>query len=91
MALARTPVLGIEDLSFSLAVGPPSAPPAGSPPLDVDAAAASNEDLSLHAAEKKHIARVLNAAGWNITHAARLLNISPTTLRKKIADYSLRE
>jgi DNA-binding NtrC family response regulator len=27
---------------------------------------------------------------WNITHTAEALAVSPTTLRKKIADYDLR-
>ncbi len=40
--------------------------------------------------EKTYITQALNAAGWNISLTARQLEISPTTLRKKIADYGLR-
>ncbi len=43
----------------------------------------------LHAAEKRHVLKALQAFDWNITHTARALEISPTTLRKKIADYKL--
>jgi DNA-binding NtrC family response regulator len=90
MALARTPVLGVEDLSFSLKVGPSSNPATASLLAD-GASSGTNDDLSLHAAEKKHIGTVLERSGWNITRAAQLLEISPTTLRKKISDYSLSE
>jgi len=44
---------------------------------------------SLADAEREHIQRTLDAQDWNITHTARILDISPTTLRKKIADYQL--
>jgi two-component system response regulator AtoC len=46
--------------------------------------------LTLADAERAHIARVLALQGWNITQTARALDISPTTLRKKIEDYGLR-
>ena len=91
MALARTPVLAAEDLSFSLEAGPPSVTAVANPPAGAAAAPSADEDLSLHGAEKKHISKVLEKAGWNITRAAQLLDISPTTLRKKISDYSLRD
>lgn len=39
--------------------------------------------------EKDHVEAALHATGWNITQTARLLDISPTTLRKKIGDYAL--
>ncbi len=44
---------------------------------------------TLAQAEKIHIQCILLAEGWNITRSARTLDISPTTLRKKITDYSL--
>ena len=44
----------------------------------------------LREAEKDHVESALFATGWNITHTAALLDISPTTLRKKIGDYGLR-
>ena len=41
-------------------------------------------------AERDHVLAALTHSEWNITHTAELLEISPTTLRKKIADYGLR-
>ena len=52
--------------------------------------APETEIVSLHAAEREHIHRALISTDWNITQTARLLGISPTTLRKKIADYELK-
>lgn len=49
------------------------------------------EILSLREAEKIHIEKALASCGWNITRTARSLEISPTTLRKKIQDYGLRQ
>lgn len=45
--------------------------------------------LSLADAEKLHVERILMEQGWNISRAARQLEVSPTTLRKKINDYGL--
>lgn len=45
---------------------------------------------TLAEAESRHIARTLAEVGWNITQAARVLEISPTTLRKKIQDYDIK-
>jgi two-component system response regulator AtoC len=39
--------------------------------------------------EKDYIASALSKTGWNITGTSKLLEISPTTLRKKISDYNL--
>ncbi len=47
--------------------------------------------ISLSESEKRHVLRVLEHVAWNITHAARILEVSPTTVRKKIADYKLRD
>ncbi|MBX7255541.1 MAG: sigma-54 dependent transcriptional regulator [Candidatus Hydrogenedentes bacterium] len=44
---------------------------------------------TLRDAERDHVEAALYATGWNITHTATMLDISPTTLRKKIADYGL--
>ena len=41
-------------------------------------------------AERDHVRHVLDSTGWNITRTAQVLDISPTTLRKKIVDYELR-
>ena len=40
--------------------------------------------------EKDHVLAALTHTAWNITRTAELLEISPTTLRKKIVDYRLR-
>jgi len=64
--------------------------------IEPPAATASTEDpvekeaLSLRDAERRHIARMLDRLDWNITRTAELLEISQTTLRKKITDYDLR-
>jgi two-component system response regulator AtoC len=47
--------------------------------------------LTLFGVEKKHIEKVLIMNNWNITRSAQMLDISRTTLRKKIKDYQLRE
>ena len=47
--------------------------------------------IRLEDMEKVHITKILTAQEWNITRTARSLNISPTTLRKKINDYGIRE
>ncbi len=50
-----------------------------------------DEVVPLREMESRYIAAVLDEMDWNITRTAELLRISPTTLRKKIADYRLRE
>ncbi len=45
---------------------------------------------TLAATEKIYISQVLAEHKWNITHTALTLDISPTTLRKKITDYHLK-
>jgi two-component system response regulator AtoC len=45
--------------------------------------------LTLAEAEKLHVEKSLLDLHWNISRAARQLDISPTTLRKKISDYGL--
>ena len=54
-----------------------------------DTGAKPSEVKPLWQAEKEHIEMALFSTGWNITQTAVLLDISPTTLRKKIHDYSL--
>ncbi|MCX8038102.1 MAG: sigma-54 dependent transcriptional regulator [Candidatus Sumerlaeia bacterium] len=77
-ALARSPIVTLDDLELRFGAFAEPVPPAA-------------EIATLREAEKEHIARALAAKGWNITRTAKLLHISPTTLRKKIADYGLRE
>jgi transcriptional regulator with GAF, ATPase, and Fis domain len=50
----------------------------------VKAAEPEVEDLSLVAADRKHIERVLQMTGYNQSQAARLLKIHPSTLQSKI-------
>ncbi len=45
---------------------------------------------TLAATEKIHISQALEEHNWNITHTALTLDVSPTTLRKKITDYHLK-
>ncbi len=52
---------------------------------------ASFEVIPLRQAEKHHIEKALITFGWNISQTARALEISPTTLRKKIQDYGMRQ
>jgi two-component system response regulator AtoC len=77
IAITRTTILGTEDIEFPMSQHPSSTDPAEVVPLSV--------------AEKRHIEKALAVAGWNITKTARMLEISPTTLRKKIADYDLEQ
>ncbi len=46
--------------------------------------------ISLSECERRHIRHILEHVDWNVTRAARILEISPTTVRKKIADYGLK-
>ena len=47
--------------------------------------------ITLADAEKEHIARALVQNDWNITHTAKKLAVSPTTLRKKINTYLIKK
>jgi len=47
------------------------------------------QPVTLADAEKEHIQRSLDSHDWNVSATARALEISPTTLRKKITDYNL--
>ena len=76
IALARTPTLGMDDIEFPMSRGSASLEPEKIEPLSV--------------AEKRHVEKALAATDWNITQTAKLLEISPTTLRKKIADCDLK-
>ena len=80
IALGRKTTLDPADLDIHLG----EAPPVTEPSADDRTTA-----LSLREVERRHVRAILEQTGWNITHAARTLDISPTTLRKKIADYGL--
>ena len=75
---ARGPIVTTEDLELRFA----DAKETATPPTEV---------VPLRQVEKEHIRRALAAMGWNITRTAKVLEISPTTLRKKIAEFGLRE
>ncbi len=77
VALSRGPVLTGDDLEFSLR-----------PEIETDPSAANV--TTLRQAEKGHIEKALIVTDWNITRTAGILQISPTTLRKKITDYDLK-
>ncbi len=74
--LSRGPVLSQE--AVERAMGRPE--PASSAPEPA---------TTLRQAERACVEAALLATGWNITHAAKRLDISPTTLRKKIRAYDL--
>ncbi len=76
IALARADVISADELEFSRGADPTPAP---------------TEVVPLKDAEKEHIKHALTANDWNITHTAKKLRISPTTLRKKITDFSLKK
>jgi DNA-binding NtrC family response regulator len=46
---------------------------------------------SLAEAERAHVRSVLDASGWNITRAARILDVDRVTLYNKIRKYDLRK
>ena len=77
VALSRGPVLTGDDLEFSLR-----------PEIETDQSAVNI--TTLRQAEKDHIEKILILNDWNITRTTGILQISPTTLRKKITDYDLK-
>jgi len=74
MAMAQGDVVGLADVQQAVAL----------PADDAEAA------ISLAEAEHRHIARMLRRCGGNIREAARILDISRTTLYKKIRDYGIK-
>lgn len=50
---------------------------------------AQEAPVTMAEAEKRHVEMTLNRLHWNITQTAKQLEISPTTLRKKISDYNI--
>jgi DNA-binding NtrC family response regulator len=60
-------------------------------PVHITSVAAGRGAGSLAEAEKGHIQTVLDAQGWNITHAARILDIDRVTLYHKIRKYELQK
>jgi len=72
-AIAKGQTLEVDDLKIL------------TPPKSVTAERAT----TLAHAEKVQIEQCLDANNWNITRTAQILDISKTTLRKKITDYSI--
>jgi transcriptional regulator of acetoin/glycerol metabolism len=52
--------------------------------------AAGNAPGSLAEVERAHVISVLEASGWNITRAARVLDVDRVTLYNKIRKYELK-
>jgi transcriptional regulator with PAS, ATPase and Fis domain len=50
----------------------------------------NSQPRSLEEVEKCHIQLILNQEGWNISRAAKVLEVDRTTLHKKIRKYNLR-
>jgi DNA-binding NtrC family response regulator len=59
-------------------------------PLRVSGAPARPGPGSLAECEKAHVQSVLESAGWNITRAARILEVDRVTLYNKIRKYNLK-
>jgi len=62
--------------------------PISCPPSRAHHAAGANR-MSLAAAEKRHVETVLRESEWNITRAARILDVDRTTIYHKIKQYGL--
>jgi DNA-binding NtrC family response regulator len=76
VVLADPPMLQLDDL-------PPLRPPSAS--------VAEAEGDSLADMEKVHVARILQRTGWNISQAARILEVDRVTLYNKVKKYGLRK
>jgi len=55
------------------------------------AAVAGSAPGSLAEAERAHVQAVLDSSGWNITKAARILDVDRVTLYNKIKKYDLKK
>ncbi len=62
--------------------------PISCPPSHARYAVGANK-MSLAAAEKRHVESVLRESEWNITRAARILDVDRTTIYNKIKHYGL--
>ena len=56
---------------------------------EVEAESTSDDLPPLSEIERRHVARVLQATGWNKARAARVLEVDIKTLNKKIRDFSI--
>ncbi|HBL30610.1 MAG TPA: Fis family transcriptional regulator, partial [Acidobacteria bacterium] len=76
LVVGKPPLVRPEDLPVSLA------PPAGGAP-------APQVGDSLADVEKAHVRAILERTGWNVSRAARILDIDRVTLYNKIKKYEL--
>ncbi len=74
----------------AMVVGKPPAIQPEDLPLRTPAAAGQPAGDSLEQVEKAHIAAVLKRTGWNITHAAKILEVDRVTVYNKVKKYDLR-
>jgi len=74
----------------AVVVGTPPVIKAEDLPVRVTSPAVQPGPLALRALEKAHILRVLDSCSWNITRAARLLEVDRGTLYNKIEKHGFR-
>ena len=82
--LGNAPRLGAADLGLVQGLTVVSEVPS----IEPDTASAGG--ISLEAIERQHLVAALQQAGWNVTKAARALQISRDTLRYRIEKHGLR-
>jgi DNA-binding NtrC family response regulator len=75
VVVGRSDVVRAEDLPLRVTQAPGGGPGPG----------------SLAEAERAHVLSVLDASGWNITKAARILDVDRVTLYNKIRKYELKK
>jgi transcriptional regulator with GAF, ATPase, and Fis domain len=75
VVVGRNEVVRAEDLPLRVTQAPAAGPGPG----------------SLAEAERAHVLSVLDASGWNITRAARVLDVDRVTLYNKIRKYELKK
>jgi two-component system, NtrC family, response regulator AtoC len=76
--LCRTHILQATDLGLTLDISPVAASP-------------SSGNTSLEMIERQHLIRALEDSQWNVTRAARALDISRDTLRYRIEKHGLQK
>ena len=74
----------------AVVVGTPPVIKAEDLPVRVTSPAVQPGPLALHELERAHILRVLDSCSWNITRAARLLEVDRGTLYNKIEKHGFR-
>jgi transcriptional regulator of acetoin/glycerol metabolism len=74
----------------AVVVGTPPLIKAEDLPVRVTSPAVQHGPLALHELERAHILRVLDSCSWNITRAARLLEVDRGTLYNKIEKHGFR-